>query len=87
MYAKELMPRHDSLTRCSVPLLPKFLSFSLAIREILDDFRSDPKQYDLFAKVYSFLVGGKAVPGEEKCPPMGIWKDSNVYGQRGQVYF
>ena len=50
----------------------KFLSFSLAIREILDDFRSDPKQYDLFAKVYSFLVEGKAVPGEEKCPPMGI---------------
>ena len=50
----------------------KFLSFSFAIREILDDFRSDPKQYDLFAKVYSFLVGGKAVPGEEKCPPMGI---------------
>ena len=23
-------------------------------------------------KVYSFLVEGKAVPGEEKCPPMGI---------------
>ena len=50
----------------------KFLSFSLAIKEILDDFRSDPEQYDLFAKVYSFLVGGKAVPGEEECPPMGI---------------
>lgn len=50
----------------------KFISFSLAIKEILDDFSSDSKQYDLFANVYSFLVGGKAVPGEEECPPMGI---------------
>ncbi|MBW2742116.1 MAG: hypothetical protein JRE64_25490 [Deltaproteobacteria bacterium] len=48
----------------------KFLSFSFAIRKIIDDFRPDPKQYDLFAKVYSLLVEGKAVPGEEKCPPM-----------------
>ncbi|MBC8462296.1 MAG: YkgJ family cysteine cluster protein [Deltaproteobacteria bacterium] len=50
----------------------KFISFSQAIQEILDDFRSDPKQYDLFAKVYSFLAGGEAIAGEEKCPPFGL---------------
>jgi len=79
----------------------KFLSFSQAIKEILDDFRSDPKQYDLFASVYSFLVGGKAIPGEEECPPMGIkyggichqpgnLKEKKFYNwhefERGQIY-
>jgi len=41
----------------------KFLGYSEAIDEILQDFWSDPKQHDLFAKVYSFLTGGKATPG------------------------
>ncbi len=50
----------------------KFISFSQAMQEILDDFKSEPKQYDLFAKVYSFLAGGEAITGEEKCPPFGI---------------
>jgi len=29
-------------------------------------------QYNLFAKVSSFVAGGKATPDEEKCPPLGI---------------
>ena len=47
-----------------------FLTYSQALKEILDDFKYDPEQYELFAKVYSFLVGGKATPGEEECPPI-----------------
>ena len=50
----------------------KFISFSKAIQEILDDFRLDPKQCDLFAKVYVSLAGGEAIPGEEECPPFGF---------------
>lgn len=50
----------------------KFLSFSSAIEEILNDFKMYNTQYNLFAKVYSFIAGGKATPGEEKCPPLGI---------------
>ena len=50
----------------------KFISFSKAIQEILDDSRLDPKQYDLFAKVYVSLAGGEAIPGEEECPPFGF---------------
>ncbi len=56
----------------------KYLSISEAIDEICHDFRLYSNQYDLFSKVYTFLVGGKAEPGEEKCPPFdisygGIW--------------
>jgi len=50
----------------------KFISFSQAIQEILGDFRLDSNQYDLFAKAYSFLAGGEAIPGEEECPPFGF---------------
>lgn len=60
----------------------KFLSFPLAIQEIIEDFKSDNRQYHLFAKVYSYLVGGKAVPGEEECPPMGI-KYGGIWYQPG----
>ena len=49
-----------------------FLTFSQAIKDILDDFKFDPEQNELFAKVYSYLVGGKATPGEKECSPIGI---------------
>jgi len=62
----------------------KFISFSQAIQEILDDFRFDPKQYDLFANVYSFLAGGEATPGEEKCPPFGFKYGGIWYRPEGQ---
>jgi len=67
-----------------IPKDKKFLSFSQAIREILDDFKSDPKQYDLFARVYSFLAGGEAIPGEEECPPLGI-KYGGIWYQPGNM--
>lgn len=50
----------------------KFISFPQAVDEIINDFRSEPNQYDLFAQVYSFLMGGKAVIGKKKYPPFGI---------------
>jgi len=50
----------------------KFLSPDQAITEILVDFKFEPKQYDLFAEVYTSLVGGEVVVGEEKCPPFGL---------------
>ncbi len=53
----------------------KFITIAEAVDEICHDFRSYPNQYDLFSKIYTFLVGGKAVPGEEKCPPFNI-----IYG-------
>jgi len=65
----------------------KFLSPDQAITEILVDFRFEPKQYDLFAEVYTSLMGGKAVVGEAKCPPFGlkyggIWYQPGVLGKR-----
>lgn len=50
----------------------KFLTKSEAINEICDDFKYHPEQYDLIAKVYSFLTNNKAWIGEKKCPPFGI---------------
>jgi Fe-S-cluster containining protein len=60
----------------------KFISFPHAVDEIINDFRSEPNQYDLFAQVYSFLMGGKTVIGKKKYPPFGItycgiWHKSN----------
>ena len=62
----------------------KFIKLSIAIKEIIDDFRSYPEQYDLFAKVYSFLAGGEAIAGEEECPPMGI-KYGGIWYQPGNM--
>jgi Fe-S-cluster containining protein len=60
----------------------KFLQFDEAIAEIVKDFRFEPQQYDLFAEVYTSLMGGSAVVGEAKCPPFGL-KYGGIWYQPG----
>jgi len=65
----------------------KFLQFDEAISEIVKDFRFEREQYDLFAEVYTSLMGGKALVGEAKCPPFGlkyggIWYQPRLLGKR-----
>ena len=53
----------------------KFLKPSQALEEIIDEFRHDP-QYDIFAEVYSSLVGGKTIVGKnEDTSFMGLIRD------------
>ena len=60
----------------------KFLQFDEAIAEIVKDFRFEPQQYDLFAEVYTSLMGGSAVVGKAKCPPFGL-KYGGIWYQPG----